>query len=87
MTSMRTAAWLVPLLVVLALAPAGGADAQNSRDAQRKLDQAQGLVPFAVKLNSELVKKIQARAQERGTPLNEVVAELLEKGLESMAER
>ena len=41
MTSMRTAAWLVPLLVVLALAPTGGADAQNSRDAQRKLDQAQ----------------------------------------------
>ena len=65
----------------------GKESAVLSRREQRKLDQAQGLVPFAVKLNSELVKKIQARAQERGTPLNEVVAELLEKGLESMAER
>jgi len=50
---------------------------------QRKLDQALGLVPFAVKLNGDLVKEIQALAQERKTGLNEVVAELLKKGLES----
>ena len=53
------------------------------RREQRKLDQALGLVPFAVKLNGDLVKQIQALAQERKTGLNEVVAELLKKGLES----
>lgn len=53
------------------------------RREQRKLDQALGLVPFAVKLNSDLVKQIQALAQTRQTGLNEVVAELLKKGLGS----
>lgn len=53
------------------------------RREQRKLDQALGLVPFAVKLNSDLVKQIQDLAQTRQTGLNEVVAELLKKGLES----
>ena len=52
------------------------------RREQRKLDQSLGLVPFAVKLNGELVKQVQALAQERGTGLNEVVTELLKKGLE-----
>ena len=51
------------------------------RREQRKLDQALGLVPFAVKLNSDLVKQLQSLAQERQTGLNEVVAELLQKGL------
>ncbi len=54
--------------------------APNRRE-QRKLDQAQGLVPFAVKLDFDLVKRIQALAQERNIGLNEVVAELLKKGL------
>jgi hypothetical protein len=53
------------------------------RREQRKLDQAQGLVPFAVKLNGDLVKQVQALAQERKAGLNEVVAELLKKGLEN----
>ena len=53
------------------------------RREQRKLDQSLGLVPFAVKLNSELVKQIQALAQARQTGLNEIVAELLKKGLGS----
>lgn len=61
----------------------GRESAVLSRREQRKLDQAQGLVPFAVKLNSDLVKKIQTRAQELGAPLNEVVAELLAKGLDA----
>jgi hypothetical protein len=52
------------------------------RREQRKLDQSLGLVPFAVKLNGELVKQVQALAQERKTDLNEVVAELLKKGLQ-----
>ena len=58
----------------------GSADMPNRRE-RRKLDQAQGLVPFAVKLDGELVKQLQALAQERGAGLNEVVAELLRKGL------
>ncbi len=48
---------------------------------QRKRDQALGLVPFAVKLNSELVKQVQALAAENGGDLNGTVAELLAKGL------
>jgi hypothetical protein len=56
-----------------------------SRREQRKLDQAQGLIPFAVKLNAELVKKLQGLAEERKVPLSEVVAELLEKGLKAKA--
>jgi hypothetical protein len=58
---------------------AGGA--LPDRREQRKLDQAAGLVPFAVKLNADLVKEIQALAQSRQTGLNELVAELLTKGL------
>ena len=53
------------------------------RREQRKLDQALGLVPFAVKLNGDLVKQIQSLAQERQIGLNEIVAELLQKGLNS----
>ena len=51
------------------------------RREQRKIDQSLGLVPFAVKLNSELVKEIQALAQSRNASVNDVVAELLTKGL------
>jgi hypothetical protein len=51
------------------------------RREQRKRDQAAGLVPFAVKLHGDLVKRIHALAQERKVGLNDVVAELLEKGL------
>ena len=53
------------------------------RREQRKLDQALGLVPFAVKLNGDLVKQVQTLAQKRNIGLNEVVAELLKKGLEA----
>ena len=52
-----------------------------SRREQRTLDAAQGLVPFAVKLDGDLVKRLQTRAQERKTGLTEVVTELLKKGL------
>lgn len=57
------------------------AAAMPNRREQRKLDQAQGLIPFAVKIDSELVKQIQALAQQRNAGLNEVVTELLKKGL------
>jgi hypothetical protein len=49
---------------------------------QRKLDQAKGLVPFAVKINADLVEKIQNIAKDEQLSVNEVVAELLQKGLE-----
>ena len=51
------------------------------RREQRKRDQALGLVPFAVKLNSDLVLQLQNIAKERGADLNEVVAELITKSL------
>jgi hypothetical protein len=34
-----------------------------------------------VKLNGELVKKLHARARDEGMPLNELVTDLLQKGL------
>jgi hypothetical protein len=52
-----------------------------SRKEQREQERARGLVPFAVKLDSALAERVRARATERGADLNDVVAELLEKGL------
>lgn len=57
------------------------AGAAQDRREQRKLDQAQGLVAFAVKLDSALVKQIHAKALADGAGLNETVAALLIKGL------
>ena len=51
------------------------------RRERREADQALGLTPFAVKLNSELIARVHALQQQRGTALNDVVAELLEAGL------
>ena len=60
----------------------GNSDAAPvDRREQRKLDQALGLVPFAVKLNSDLVQQLQALAKDRAVDLNELVAEVLVKGL------
>lgn len=55
--------------------------AVTDRRERRKLDQSLGLIPFAVKVDSELVKELHALAQSRSTNLNELVAELLRKGL------
>ena len=52
---------------------------QLSRREQRERDRAQGLVPFAVKLPADLVKRLHERVGER--TLNEVVAELIKRGL------
>mgnify|MGYP001493725496 CR=1 FL=1 len=57
------------------------AGALPDRREQRKLDQALGLVPFAVKLNGELIKQVQEMVQSRQMGVNEVVADLLKKGL------
>lgn len=51
------------------------------RKAQRKLDQAKGLVPFAVKLDAQLIESLRTLAASRQIGLNELVGELLEKGL------
>ncbi|QGZ62604.1 hypothetical protein [Paraburkholderia acidisoli] len=51
------------------------------RREQRKLDQAQGLVPFACKLNAELVEKLKARAEGHEGGVNALVGELLETAL------
>lgn len=62
----------------------GAASAQvPDRREQRRLDQARGLVPFAVKLNGELVKELQALAASRQCELNTLVDELLRKGLQT----
>jgi len=53
------------------------------RREQRKRDQALGLIPFAVKLNSDLVAQLHRLAKERGVGLNEVTAELLHKGIKA----
>jgi len=53
------------------------------RREQRKRDQELGLVPFAVKLDAELVKKLQGLAHDRQTGLNELVGELLKAGLKA----
>ena len=52
-----------------------------SRRERRELDQAKGLVPFAVKLDTELVTRLHALARERGSDINALVGELLKKAL------
>ena len=51
------------------------------RKEQRKLDQAAGLVPFACKINGELITKLNAAAEKKKISLNELVAELLNNAL------
>jgi len=51
------------------------------RREQRRLEREQGLVPFAVKLESGLVIEVRALAEKHGAGLNETVAGLLKKGL------
>jgi len=61
----------------------GKAAVAVDRREQRRRDQALGLVPFAVKLNSALVAQINALAAEQDADVNTVVAALLQKGLAS----
>jgi hypothetical protein len=59
----------------------GKGSAIVSRKEQRELDKAKGLVPFAVKLNSALVKRLRDKAEAEKRPLEDVVTEALERGL------
>jgi hypothetical protein len=57
------------------------ATALPDRREQRKLDQAAGLVPFAVKLHKDLVALLTERAAARQVPLHALVDEVLRAGL------
>lgn len=58
------------------------AAASAARREQRKLDQARGLVPFAAKLNADLVKRVREIAAERDTTVDALLDELLRKALD-----
>ena len=60
-----------------------GSTVPMDKRAQREHDREMGLVPFAVKLHTDLVKEIHAAAQSRGLGLNEITTELLKKGLKA----
>jgi hypothetical protein len=61
----------------------GSATATTALDRRerRKLDQAQGLVPFACKLSADLVAQLKSRAESHPGGLNGLVTELIEAGL------
>ena len=60
-----------------------GVAGQVDRREQRERDRELGLVPFAVKLHGDLVRKVQELAQSQGKGVNETTALLLEKALKS----
>ncbi len=51
------------------------------RRAQRKQDQAQGLVSFPIKLKQTIIEDIRLRAEAQGLSTNEVIGTLLEQAL------
>ncbi|CAB3710466.1 hypothetical protein R8871_04097 [Paraburkholderia graminis C4D1M] len=59
---------------------AAAAPAPDRRE-QRKLDQAQGLVPFACKLNSDLVAELKERAAEHPEGMTGLLSEVIKRGL------
>lgn len=57
------------------------AAALPDRKAQRRLDAAAGLVPFACKLPASLTDQLRERAATHAEGMNGLVAELLTRGL------
>lgn len=51
------------------------------RKEQRKIDQAKGLIPFAVKLDAQLADTLRSQATARQLDINALVDDLLRKGL------
>jgi len=51
------------------------------RREQRKRDQAQGLVPFACKLNSEVVAQLKERAAQHPEGMTGLLTEVIQRGL------
>lgn len=64
----------------------GAEQAPANRREQRKLDQAKGLVPFACKLDSELVAALKERAAHHPEGMTGLLEELLRKGLTKAGE-
>lgn len=60
---------------------AADAGAVTDRREQRKLDQAQGLISFPVKIRDTLVEEIRKRAAAENRSTNELIGELLEQAL------
>jgi hypothetical protein len=59
----------------------GATEAPLDRREQRKLDQAKGLVPFAAKLDGELVSALKERAATHPEGMTGLLDELLRRGL------
>ncbi|MFM0596688.1 hypothetical protein [Paraburkholderia dilworthii] len=60
---------------------AAAADPKLDRREQRKLDQAQGLVAFACKLNGELVEELKTRAATHPEGMSGLLDEVIKRGL------
>ena len=63
----------------------GGAATLVDRKELRRRDRELGLVPFAVKLEADLVTKLRELAQKQNVELNELVDNLLRSGLRQVA--
>ncbi|MFN7835241.1 MAG: hypothetical protein ACK5NY_05550 [Burkholderiaceae bacterium] len=57
------------------------AGAQLDRKAQRKLDQAKGLIPFAIKLDARLATAVREYAVAEQSTVDDAVARLLQQSL------
>lgn len=57
------------------------ADTSLDRRAQRKQDQAQGLVSFPVKLKQDVISAIRERATHQQVSTNDIIGQLLEDAL------
>jgi hypothetical protein len=51
------------------------------RKDRRKLDQAKGLVPFAIKINQQLADELRAMAIAQEMDINDMMEQLLRKAL------
>lgn len=60
---------------------ATAAEPKLDRREQRKLDQAQGLVAFACKLNGELVEELKTRAATHPDGMSGLLDEVIKRGL------
>ena len=60
---------------------AAAAEPKLDRREQRKLDQAQGLVAFACKLNAELVEELKVRAASHPEGMTGLLNEVIKRGL------
>jgi len=60
---------------------AAAAAPKIDRREQRKLDQAQGLVPFACKLNGDLVAQLKERAAKHPEGMTGLLNEVITRGL------